>query len=80
MVRYGLRMEFRAATATVVSRINAAIDNSNVAPSTIAHAADISVPELEDRLAQRTDFTMLEVIGIGGVLHVHPADLIGAGA
>jgi hypothetical protein len=78
MVLYGHYMEFRAATATVVSRINAAIDHNGAAPSTIAHAADISVPELEDRLAQRTDFTMLELIGIGGVLRIHPADLIGA--
>lgn len=77
MVRYGLRMEFRAATAGVVTRINAAIDHANAAHSTIAHAADITVPELEDRLAMRTDFTLPEVIGIGGVLHVHPADLIG---
>lgn len=80
MVLYGHHMEFRAATAAVVSRINAAIDQSNTAHSTIAHAADITVPELEDRLAMRTDFTLLEVIGIGGVLRVHPADLIGAGA
>lgn len=77
MVLYGHYMEFRAATATVVSRIHAAIDHSNAAHSTIAHAADITVPELEDRLAMRTDFTLLEVIGIGGVLHVHPAELIG---
>lgn len=80
MVRYGLRMEFRAVTATVVSRIIAAVDDSNLAACTIANAADISVPELEDRLAMRTDFTLLEVIAVGGVLHVHPADLIGAGA
>lgn len=77
MVLYGHYMEFRAATATVVSRITAAIDHSNAAHSTIAHAADITVPELEDRLAMRTDFTLLEVIAVGGVLHVHPADLIG---
>ncbi len=49
-----------------------AIDDSNAAHSTIAHAADITVPELEDRLAMRTDFTLLEVIGIGGILHSPP--------
>jgi hypothetical protein len=77
MVLYGHRMEFRAAAATVIDSLTQAIDGSNVARSTIAHAADISVPELEDRLAYRADFTMLELVGIGGVLRIHPADLIG---
>lgn len=80
MVRYGLRMEFRAAVATVVDRLNEAIDASTVARHTIAHAADISVHDLNERLAHREEFTGAELVLIGGVLHVHPADLIGAGA
>ncbi|PZF11739.1 hypothetical protein [Curtobacterium sp. MCLR17_034] len=73
-------MEFRAAVATVVDRLNLAITDSTVAPSTIAHAADISVPDLNERLAMRDEFTVAELIAVGGVLRVHPADLIGAAA
>lgn len=80
MVLYGHRMEFRAAAATVIDRLNEAIDASTVARSTIAHAADISVPDLNERLAMREDFTVAELVAVGGVLHVHPADLIGTAA
>lgn len=80
MVRYGLRMEFRAAVATVIDRLNTAIDTSTVARHTIADAADMSVHDLNERLAQRVEFTGAELVMIGGVLHVHPADLIGVAA
>lgn len=73
-------MEARAAVATVIDRLNEAIDASIVARSTIAHAADISVPDLNERLANRDDFTVAELVAVGGVLHVHPADLIGTAA
>lgn len=73
-------MEARAAAATVVTKVAQAIDASTVALSTIAHAADITVPELNERLAMREEFRMLELLGIGGVLRIHPADLIGVAA
>jgi hypothetical protein len=80
MVVYVVHMEARAAAATVVTKVAQAIDASTVARSTIAHAADISVPDLNERLAKRDDFTVAELVAVGGVLHVHPADLIGTAA
>lgn len=80
MVLYVDHMDARAATATVVTKVAQAIDAGTVALSTIADAADITVPELTERLAMREDFRMIELLGIGGVLRVHPADLIGAAA
>lgn len=80
MVLYLDHMDARAATATVVTKVAQAIDAGTVALSTIAHAADISVPDLNERLAMREDFTVAELVAVGGVLRVHPADLIGAAA
>jgi hypothetical protein len=80
MVLYGHRMEFRAAVAKVTDRIADAIDAGAVARSTIAHATDMSVHDLNERLAHREEFTGAELAMIGGVLRIHPADLIGAAA
>lgn len=80
MVVYVDHMDARAAAATVVTKVAQTIDASTVARSTIAHAADMSVHDLNERLAHREPFTGAELVMIGGVLHVNPADLIGAGA
>jgi hypothetical protein len=78
MVLYGHRMEFRAAVAPGIDHLNEVIDAGTVARSTIAHAADMSVHDLNERLARREEFTGAELVMIGGVLRIHPADLIGA--
>ena len=44
--------------------------------ASVAQAADITSAELEDRLAHRKEFTLLELMGVGGFLRIHPADLI----
>lgn len=80
MVLYVVHMDTRTATRRVVTEVANAIDALGIAPQTIADAADITVPQLNERLAMREDFRLLELLGIGGVLRIHPADLIGAAA
>ena len=69
-------MDRRAATATVTNTVAAAMTRTGVNPTSVARAADISTPELEDRLAHRKDFSISELLGVGGFLRIHPADLI----
>jgi hypothetical protein len=78
VVVYFVRMDTRA--AAVATKVAQAIDSLGVAPETVAHAADITVAELNDRLALRAEFRMFELLGVGGVLRIHPAELIGAAA
>jgi hypothetical protein len=44
---------------------------------TVANAADMPVSVLEERLSTG-DFTMTEIVRVGGVLHMSPSDLYGA--
>jgi hypothetical protein len=47
--------------------------------ATVANAAGLPVSDLEDRL-RTGDFTMSEIVRVGGVLSMEPSDLYGAPA
>lgn len=60
-------------------RIAAAIVSRGTDTETVANAADMPVSVLEERLSSG-DFTMTEIVRVGGVLHMSPSDLYGDAA
>jgi hypothetical protein len=73
-------MERRSANAAVTDTVADAMTRTGVDPTSVARAADISAAELEERLAHRKDFSISELLGVGGFLRIHPADLIAGNA
>lgn len=60
-------------------RIAAAIVSRGTDTETVANAADMPVSVLEERLSSG-DFTMTEIVRVGGVLQMSPSDLYGDAA
>ncbi|MBF4574715.1 hypothetical protein [Frondihabitans sp. VKM Ac-2883] len=56
--------------------VAAAMTHSGADSESVARAADITLPELENRLAHREEFSISELLGLGGFFRIHPADLI----
>lgn len=54
----------------IARRVNLAISEAGADVHSVARAADITTPELEDRLSGRVDFQIWELAGVGGFLHV----------
>ena len=46
----------------------------------VAQAADITLPELHSRLTGETEWTVRELRGVGGFLHVPITELLGEAA
>ncbi|WP_171898771.1 hypothetical protein [Curtobacterium sp. UCD-KPL2560] len=73
-------MERAEAPGTVANRIASAMQQRGVDISTLAHAADIGEPVLRERLLGESTFTWPELATVGGVLRIHPAELMAGAA
>ncbi|KQQ65034.1 hypothetical protein [Microbacterium sp. Leaf320] len=54
----------------IARRVNLAICEAGSDVLSVSQAADITIPELEDRLSGRVDFELDELVRVGGFLHV----------
>lgn len=54
----------------IARRVNLAISEAGSDVLSVAQAADITLPELEDRLSGRVDFELGLLVRVGGFLHV----------
>lgn len=66
----------RFPAAEPAQRIADAIVSRGTDTETVANAADMPVSVLEERLSTG-DFTMTEIVRVGGVLRMSPSDLYG---
>ncbi|MEK6344723.1 MAG: hypothetical protein V4737_12910 [Curtobacterium sp.] len=73
-------MERAQTPGTVADRIAAVMQERGVDVSTLADAADIGEPVLRERLYGESDFTWPELATVGGVLRIHPAQLLAGAA
>lgn len=67
----------RFPAADPAQRIAETILTRGTDTATVANAAGLPVSTLEDRLLTG-DFTMAEIVQVGGVLSMEPSDLYGA--
>lgn len=63
-------MSRRTSLAAIVKT---AIEDKGASLESVAQAADITVPELQDRLSGDVPFGVSELDGVGGFLHVEAA-------
>lgn len=67
------------AAKVVATRVSRAIDASGHSLESIASAADLTTSELTARLNGAREFTIRQLVQVGGFLHSDPASfLIGA--
>ena len=71
-------MDRKSITETIARRVSGAVAGFDV--RIIAQAADITVPELNSRLAGDSEFTVEELRGVGGLVRIPVSDLIGEAA
>jgi hypothetical protein len=70
-----IHMERRAAQVTAA--VNRAITDSGVEIDTLAEATDVSSTTIRHRLANREEWTVAELVRVGGFLRIHPATFFG---
>lgn len=73
-------MERAQTYGTAATRIATVMQERGVDISTLADAADIGEPVLRERLHGESDFTWPELATVGGVLRIHPAQLMAGAA
>lgn len=61
-------MDRQATGIGIARRVDLAISEAGFDLNTVAQAADITTPELEDRLSGRVDFQLDELVRVGGFL------------
>lgn len=61
-------MDRQATGIGIARRVDLAISEAGFDLNTVAQAADITTPELEDRLSGRVDFQLDELVRVGGLL------------
>lgn len=61
-------MDRQATGIGIARRVNLAISEAGSDVHSVAQAADITTPELEDRLSGRVDFQLDELVRVGGFL------------
>jgi hypothetical protein len=61
-------MDQNVATGLVGARVSAALRVAGVSVRTLSEATDIPISELESRLSGDTDFTISELVSVGGFL------------
>lgn len=54
----------------IARRVSLAMSEAGSDVRSVSQAADITIPELEDRLSGRVDFELDELVRVGGFLHV----------
>ncbi|WP_300345201.1 hypothetical protein [Nesterenkonia sp.] len=64
------------AQATIARRVCLAIREAGSDAHSVAEAADITDLEMVDRLNGRADFTLEELVRVGGFLRIPAPDLI----
>lgn len=69
-------MDRRTATETVAQNISAAIVSSGATTNSVATAADMRPSDLSARLNGHADFTVHEVIAVGGFLRIRAGSLM----
>ncbi len=65
-------------TASIARRVSSAIEARGLSVHSVAHAADITTPDLLDRLSGRSEFPVDELVRVGGVLRVPVARFLEA--
>lgn len=73
-------MDAQTITARTAERVSAAITQAGATTATVAEATDMDPTELQDSLHARRPFQVLELVRVGGFLHVAPESLLGAAA
>lgn len=71
-------MDRNSITELIARRVSDAVASFDV--RIVAQAADITVPDLNSRLAGETEFTVQELRGVGGFLRVPVSELLGEAA
>jgi hypothetical protein len=71
-------MDRNPITASIARRVSRAIDELGLSVQSVAHAADITTPDLLDRLQGRVEFPVDELVRVGGVLRVPVAQFVEA--
>lgn len=61
-------MDRQATGIGIARRVDLAISEAGFDLNTVAQAADITTPQLEDRLSGRVDFQLDELVRVGGFL------------
>lgn len=54
----------------IARRVSLAIREAGSDVPSVAQAADITIPDLEDRLSGRVDFELGELVRVGGFLRI----------
>ncbi|WP_404474767.1 hypothetical protein [Microbacterium aerolatum] len=60
----------------IARRVNLAISEAGSDVTNVAQAADITIPELEDRLSGRVEFQPDELVRVGGFLRIPATEFI----
>lgn len=63
-------MDRNRVTKQIARRVSSAIRRAGADVHSVAQAADISTPELNDRLNGRVEFQVQELLGVGGFLRI----------
>ena len=64
----------------IARRVSDSIASTGADVASVARAADITIPELWDRLNGRTEFAYGELVGVGGFLRVPANRFLGGAA
>lgn len=69
-------MGSRRYSSVVAANVRSAISSTGSTPESVAEATDLTIPQLNARLSGRTPFSFGELVTVGGLLHVQPADFM----
>lgn len=70
-------MDSRSQSARVGTRVSQAISKARIGRASVAEVIDLTSPELELRLAGAEEFSVAQLVSVGGLLRVSSADLAG---
>ena len=69
-------MDRNRINSDIARRVNLAISEAGSDVHSVAQAADITTPELQDRLSGRSEFQPDELVRVGGFLRIPTSRLI----
>ena len=69
-------MDMRRTTATIAGNVVSAMAAQGVSPETLASATHIDLPALRERLESIEEFSVAELVNVGGFLHVPTESLL----
>lgn len=63
-------MDKNSTTLAIARRVNLAVSEASYDVHSVARAADMTTEQMNDRLSGRVEFHLVELVRVGGFLHV----------